>query len=127
MAEAPVPHETRVIRERVVGKKIGSFRVYGINSLKTLDPPLDVLAGAQVESLLVEDDIRRVELVCGDYVIDIDLARTGRLLVLREADTWTPGDGDPMPTGRLIFDDGTGIDFKEPAKTKRITFVVRRR
>ncbi|MEV4630463.1 hypothetical protein AB0J90_29785 [Micromonospora sp. NPDC049523] len=127
VGEAPISQDVQKVRERVAGKKIGSFRVYGINSLKTLDPPLDALVGDQVVDLLAKDDVRRVELVCLDHIIDIDLARTGRLTALGEAGAWSPAGGGSMPTGRLIFDDGTGLDFKEPAKTKRVTFAVRRR
>ncbi|WP_432976881.1 hypothetical protein [Dactylosporangium sp. CA-233914] len=127
MGETPVSQDVQVVREQVAGKRIESLRVYGINSLKTLDPRLDNLAGDQIVDLLAQDDARRVELVCRDHIIDIDLARTGRLAALREAGVWNPAGGGPMPTGRLIFDDGTGLDFKEPAKTKRITFAVRRR
>lgn len=127
MGEAPISQDGQAVRDRVAGKKIGSFQVYGINSLKTLDPPLDALIGEEVVDLLAQSDGRRVELVCHDHTIEIDLARTGRLAVVGEARAWSPTDGGPMPTGRLIFDDGTGLDFKEPAKTKRITFAVRRR
>lgn len=127
MSEAPGAQSAQRVRARVVGKIISSFRVYGINSLKTLDPSLDALIGDQIVDLLAQADGRRVELVCRDHVIDIDLARTGKLAGLDEASPWNLAGGGPMPTGRLIFGDNTGLDFKEPAKTKRITFAVRRR
>jgi hypothetical protein len=127
MAEQSVSRDVELARNRVVDKKIRSVHVYGVNSLKTLDPPLDELVGDQVVDFVAQDDVRRVELVCRNYIVAIDLARTGRLIVLSDAGTWRPGSGSPMPTGRVIFDDGTGIDLKEPAKTKRITFAVRRR
>lgn len=127
MTKQSISYDVELARDRAVGKKIRYVRVYGVNSLKTLAPSLDELVGDQVVDFVAHEDVRRVELVCGNYIIDIDLARTGRLMILSEADIWTPGSGSPMPTGRLIFDDGTGIDLKEPAKTKRITFAVRRR
>ncbi|MGI5147199.1 hypothetical protein ACQEVC_12590 [Plantactinospora sp. CA-294935] len=114
-------------REWVAGKKIESFRVYGVNSLKTLAPALDDLVGDQVVDLVAQDDARRVDVVCRDHVIAVELERTGKMAALREAAAWSPAAGTPMPTGRMTFEDGTGFDFREPAKTKRITFAVRRR
>ncbi|WP_147376327.1 hypothetical protein [Micromonospora radicis] len=127
MERALASQEVNMAREWVAGKKIESFRVYGVNSLKTLAPSLDDLVGDQIVDLVAQDDARRVDVVCRDHVIAVDLERTGKLAALREAAAWSPAAGTPMPTGRMTFEDGTGLDFREPAKTKRITFAVRRR
>jgi hypothetical protein len=127
MRQAPVSQDVQQVRERVAGRKIASFRVYGVNSLKTLDPPIDDLVGDEVVDLVPQEGTSRVEMICRDHNVDIDLARTGRLTTLPDAGPWSPSNGGPMPTARVIFDDGSGLDFREPAKTKRIAFSLRRR
>ncbi|MEU8015986.1 hypothetical protein AB0B74_08470 [Micromonospora parva] len=127
MGKALASQEINMAREWVAGKKIESFRVHGVNSLKTLVPSLDDLVGDQVVDLVAQDDARRVDMVCRNHVITIDLERAGRMAALREGAAWSPTAGTSMPTGRMTFEDGTGLDFREPAKTKRITFAVRRR
>src|SRR5581483_3384089 len=93
VGEAPISQDVQAVHDRVAGKRIGSFQVYGINSLKTLDPPLDALIGDEVMDLLAQSDGRRIELVCHDHMIEIDLARTGRLAVVGGARAWNPADG----------------------------------
>ena len=39
---------------------------------------------------------------------------------LEEADAWQLSSGVPLPTVRLLLDDGSGLDFTESAKTKRV-------
>jgi hypothetical protein len=55
------------------------------------------------------------------YEIRVDLQRTGRVTWLKGANAWELSSGVPLPTVRLLLDDGSGLDFTEPAKTKRIT------
>ena len=50
----------------------------------------------------------------------IDLQRVDTAEYVAVLDGWTFGAG-PQPTVRLLFADGSGIDLKEPSKTKRIT------
>ena len=54
------------------------------------------------------------------YKIRVDLQRSGRVTWLQSADAWQLSSGVPLPTVRLLLDDGSGLDFTEPAKTKRV-------
>jgi hypothetical protein len=51
--------------------------------------------------------------------IRVDLQRIGRVTWLENADAWQLSSGVP-PTVRLLLDDGSGLDFTESAKTKRV-------
>ncbi len=122
------PPDTQALLIQLAGKQVAALQVYGVNSLKTLDPPLadlagDVIAGVQPGS----GDGRRLDLILDRHVVKVDLARTGVAVFLPSAQPWTPSGRSNPPTGRLILTDGSGVDFKEPARTKRITFSVRRR
>ncbi|WP_326561223.1 hypothetical protein [Micromonospora sp. NBC_01796] len=82
--------------------------------------------GEQIVDLVVKADARQLTIVSDAHTIEIDLAWTGTVIPLRkDVAPWRLSDGIAMPTVRLVFDDGTGIDFREPAKTKRITVSVR--
>jgi hypothetical protein len=58
------------------------------------------------------------------YEIRIDLQRVGRVTWLKSADTWRMSSGVPLPSARLLLDDGSGLDFTKLAKTKRITVTL---
>lgn len=104
---------------QLVGRSIRQLQVLGVNSLKTVTPPADALVGEQVRSARCEE--RVIAIATAGYEIQIDLQRTGRVTWLKNADTWQLSSGVPLPTVRILLDDGTGLDFTEPAKTKRIT------
>lgn len=95
------------------------MQVLGINSLKTVTPPADALVGQQVRSARAEE--RVIVISTTSYEIRVDLQRTGRVIWLKNAQAWQAASGTPLPTIRLLLDDATGMDFTEPAKTKRIT------
>jgi hypothetical protein len=104
---------------QLIGRSIRELQVLGVNSLKTVTPSADELAGEQVVSARCEE--RVITISTAAYEIRVDLQRTGRVTWLKSADTWQLSSGVPLPTVRLLLDDGTGLDFTEPAKTKRIT------
>lgn len=104
---------------QLVGRFIGQVQVLGVNSLKTITPPADALAGEQVHSAHSEERI--IVIATTAYEIRIDLQRTGRVAWLKSAQPWRVSSGTPLPTVRLLLDDGSGLDFTEPAKTKRVT------
>lgn len=106
--------------ERLYGKRITLLQVLGINSLKSLSPPVGALVGDTVEGSEVVDRI--LTLRTSSHVIAFDLQRTGRVVWVRSTEPFRLGTG-PMPTVRLVTDDGS-VDLTEPAKTKRITVVV---
>lgn len=107
---------------QLVGRSIGQMQVLGINSLKSLVPPADALTGEQVHS--ARSDERVIVLSTAAYEIRIDLQRTGRVTWLKSAQPWQVSSGTPLPTVRLLLEDGTGLDFTEPAKTKRVTVTL---
>lgn len=121
----PVARDVAEIRRNISGKRLADFQIYGINSLKTLLPAPHQVVGEQVVELAVNPDLRQLTIISDTHTVDVDLARTGTISFLEKIGPWRVSDGGAMPTARMIFDDGSGIDFREPAKTKRITFVVR--
>ena len=111
-----------IFRDHLIGRSIRAFQVVGVNSLKTVNPPANVLAGASIVRANV--DTPAIEIVTNDYSVRIDLARTGRVTWLDQAVEWSPADGTPAPTLRLLLEGGGALDFREPAKTKRITAFI---
>jgi hypothetical protein len=107
---------------QLVGRSIGQMQVLGVNSLKTITPSADALAGEKVHSARCEDRI--IVISTTGHEARIDLQRTGRVTWLKSAQPWQLSSGTPLPTVRLLLDDGTGLDFTEPAKTKRITVTL---
>jgi hypothetical protein len=103
----------------LVGRSIRNLQVLGVNSLKTVMPTADALIGEQVRIARCEE--RVIVITTTAYEIHIDLQRTGRLTWLKSADPWQVSSGVPLPSARLLLDDGTGLDLTEPARTKRIT------
>lgn len=106
------------------GRTVAQVLVHGINSLKSLDVPLDALVGQSVGPITATSDAM-LELVVGEYVLEIDLQRTGVAQWVDDASPWSFGKPS-MPTGQLLLESGGGVNFSEPAKTKRITFRLRR-
>lgn len=123
VASIQTTDEIAATLERLHGKRILLLQVLGINSLKSLIPPVGDLIGEIVEGSEVAD--RVITLHTGGYLLRLDLQRTGKVVWLASSEPFHPGAG-PMPTARLITEDGT-VDLKEPAKTKRITVVVEER
>ncbi|MGA4879400.1 hypothetical protein [Streptomyces lydicamycinicus] len=114
--------EIEPLLEPLTGQKIAVLQVLGINSLKTLSPPLEVLAGEVVTAADVIDRTLRVDTT--SHVISFDLQRTGRVVLLESAEPYRFVAGANRPTVRLLMVDGTGLDLIEPAKTKRITVTI---
>lgn len=106
----------------LVGRSIRQLQVLGVNSLKTVTPHPDVLVGAEVRSAHCEDRI--ITISTAAHKVRMDLQRTGRVAWLRDAAAWQASSRAPLPSVRLLLDDGTGLDLTEPAKTKRISVSV---
>jgi hypothetical protein len=103
----------------VVGRSIRQLQVLGVNSLKTVTPHPDDLVGAEVRSAHCADRI--ITISTPAHKVRIDLQRAGRVIWLGNADSWHASSGAPLPSVRILLDDGTGLDLAEPAKTKRIS------
>lgn len=107
----------------LAGRVVSEVVIHGINSLKSLEVPLSALEGSAIGALTPTTD-SSFSLQIGGVVVSVDLQRTGSVVFLPEIERWRPGKPS-MPTGQIFFVDGGGLNFVEPAKTKRITFSLR--
>ena len=123
MSKQPPTQPDQVLLERLVGASVRALQVIGINTLKTVEPPPDAVVGRTVVAVRAYG--RQVAISTDQHHLLIDLARTGQITPLEVAGLWRPGDRGAAPTIRLLVDDGSGLDFAEPAKTKRITLSIR--
>lgn len=111
-----------LVRAEAIGHVVNVLEVYGINSLKSVVPPISEVRGRSVDAAHFDSEARLVLLLAGDLVLRINLERTGGLTVVRTTQVWTPGATGTPPTARLLLQTGRGLDFREPGRTKRITF-----
>jgi hypothetical protein len=107
---------------RLLGERIAELQVMGVNSLKSVTPPLSDLVGLEITGVSVTE--RLVTIGMGSFTATIDLQRTGRLQWLDRAEPAQIG-RPGLPTLRLLLQSGAGLDFNEPAKTKRIAVTIR--
>lgn len=114
--------EIRAILGRTEGQSITTLQVLGINSLKSMSPMPDALTDEFIESASVVD--RVLTITTGRHQIVVDLQRTGKLVWLTTAAPYSIAAGALRPTVRLILASGQGVDFTEPAKTRRITVTI---
>jgi hypothetical protein len=122
--QKPVADDVKALRGSVAGKRVASVQILGINSLKSLHPPIESVSGQRVTEILIDESRRKIDLVLERHIILVDMARTGTVVILKQALIWQPSDKSRMPTARIVFSDGSALDFKEPAKTKRISLTV---
>ncbi|MEU9342010.1 hypothetical protein AB0D74_12430 [Streptomyces sp. NPDC048278] len=122
MATIQSAAEIAPLLERLKGKKITTFQVLGINSLKSVSPLPEALVGEAVTEVDVVERIINMHTV--GHRISIDLQRTGRVVMLESAEPYQSLAGVSRPTVRLLMADGSGMDLTEPAKTKRITVTI---
>lgn len=122
MATIQTGDEIRDILVRLEGEEIATLQVLGINSLKSLSPRPDAVAGDLIESASAVG--RLITAITSSHQVVFDLQRTGRLVWLREAAPYVMTGGSSRPTVRLVLASGHGLDLTEPAKTKRITVTL---
>jgi hypothetical protein len=122
MTDSRASDAVAVLQDRCAGRVIEKVLVHGINALKTVDPSLSADTAVPVDAVATRGD-DTVEIAAGNFVLSIDLQRTGRLKLEDGARVWRPGEPS-MPTVQLVFDDGSAANFVEPGKTKRITLRV---
>ena len=119
MTDSRASDAVAVLQERCAGRTLAKVLAHGINTLKTVDPPLAAITAVSVDTAAVRGDAT-VEIAAGPFVLRVDLQRTGRLKLDDSGREWTSGEPS-MPTIQLVFDDGLVANFVEPGKTKRIT------
>lgn len=122
MAAIQTSEDIRSLLARLEGREIQRLQVLGINSLKSMTPMPEALAGQVVTSTSL--DGRQFTIVTGDHEALFDLQRTGKLVWLRSAAPSLMKPGTTRPTVRLILVDGQGLELTEPAKTKRVTVTI---
>lgn len=122
VASIQTSDEIQEVLTRLRGQEISALQVLGINSLKSMSPMPEALAGEVVESTSIKDRIVTLETPAHQVVID--LQRTGNLVRLTDAQPYAMAAGSSRPTVRLVLEGGQGLDLTEPAKTKRITVTL---
>jgi hypothetical protein len=122
MATIQTSNEIQTLLARLEGQQIATFQVLGINSLKSMSPMPDALAGDAIESTNVQD--RLFSITTTNHQVVFDLQRTGKIVWLPNAAPYVLTAGSARPTIRLVLADGQGLDLTEPAKTKRITVTI---
>lgn len=122
MATIQSAAEIAPLLERLKGKKIATFQVLGVNSLKTVSPLPEALVGEAVTEVDVVERI--INMHTTGHRISFDLQRTGRVVMLESAEPYRHAAAGSRPTVRLLMADGSGVDLTEPAKTKRITVTI---
>jgi len=65
-----------------------------------------------------------LSIAVGDFTVEVDLQRAGVVTWVPNLAVWSIGQS-PMPTVQMLIEDGSGVNFVEPAKTKRITVRVK--
>lgn len=111
-----------IFRDHLIGRAIRALQVVGVNSLKTVTPGPEAVSGADISAVRVE--LPAIEIAAGAFNLHVHLARTGRVTWLEQAGEWSASERTPPPTIRLLIDAGGALDFREPAKTKRITVSI---
>jgi hypothetical protein len=122
MAVIQTTDEISVILAKLEGEEVATLQVLGINSLKSVTPMPDALAGDLISSARVEE--RLLMISTAGHLVVVDLQRTGKLIWLPRAAPYAMSTGTTRPTVRLVLANGRGLDLIEPAKTKRITVAI---
>jgi hypothetical protein len=117
--------EMLAILGRLHGQEIATLQVLGINTLNSVLPLPEALVGETVTGSDVAG--RTFRLVTVNYEIAVDLQRTGKVAWVDAAQPYRSVPGSARPTVRLLLASGTGLDLREPAKTKRITVMLANR
>ena len=108
--------------ERLVGKSFARVQLAAISALKTFDPPLEALAGLEVEQVsrhgkFLDVDAQGVHLV-------FHLARAGWLKWHELAPTTPPKPGKGPLALRVVLEDDSGFDLTEAGTQKHLAVYV---
>ncbi len=108
--------------ERLVGKSFARVQLAAISALKTFDPPLEALAGLEVEQVsrhgkFLDVDAQGVHLV-------FHLARAGWLKWHQLAPTTPPKPGKGPLALRVVLEDDSGFDLTEAGTQKHLAVYV---
>lgn len=121
MPDAQSTEDLLNVLNRVVGESVAQLQVLGVNSLKSVTPSPPDLVGLEITGVAAVERI--VTMAMGTCTVTVDLQRVGRVQWLDEAEPAQIG-RPALPTLRLLLRSGAGLDFSEPAKTKRIAVTI---
>lgn len=112
----------RFLAERLVGKSFARVQLAAISALKTFDPPLESLAGLEVEQVarhgkFLDVDAQGVHLV-------FHLARAGWLKWYDLAPATPPKPGKGPLALRVVLEDDSGFDLTEAGTQKHLAVYV---
>jgi formamidopyrimidine-DNA glycosylase len=110
------------LTERAVGRVIATVWPVAINVLKTYDPPVTALAGAEITSVRRRGKFLDLD-VSGLHLVT-HLARAGWLQWKEKQPSAPPRPGKGPLGLRVILDDDSGFDLTEAGTQKRLAVYV---
>ncbi|MEU5403519.1 DNA-formamidopyrimidine glycosylase family protein [Streptomyces sp. NPDC005963] len=119
MPELPEVESLRgFLGDRLVGEEIGRVLPLAINVLKTYDPPLSAVEGAEVTA--VDRHGKWLDISAGGLHLVVHLARAGWLRWHDEYPATPPRPGKGPLALRTVLASGGGFDLTEAGTTKRL-------
>ncbi|MFE5852886.1 Fpg/Nei family DNA glycosylase [Streptomyces sp. NPDC056500] len=119
MPEMPEVESLRgFLGDRLVGERIARVLPLAINVLKTYDPPLSAVEGAEVTA--VERHGKWLDIGVGELHLVVHLARAGWLRWHDEYPATPPRPGKGPLALRTVLASGGGFDLTEAGTTKRL-------
>ncbi len=110
------------LNERAVGRVVATVWPVAINVLKTYDPPVTALAGAEITSVRRHGKFLDLD-VSGLHLVT-HLARAGWLHWREKMPAAPPRPGKSPLALRVILDDDSGFDLTEAGTQKRLAVYV---
>ncbi|MET9112272.1 Fpg/Nei family DNA glycosylase [Streptomyces zhihengii] len=119
MPELPEVEALRgFLDDRLTGREIARVTPVAISVLKTYDPPLTALEGAEVTA--VERHGKWLDIGAAGLHLTVHLARAGWLRWTDEVPAAPPRPGKGPLALRTVLTDGAGFDLTEAGTTKRL-------
>ncbi|MEU0990866.1 DNA-formamidopyrimidine glycosylase family protein [Streptomyces sp. NPDC005953] len=119
MPEMPEVESLRgFLGDRLAGERIARVLPLAINVLKTYDPPLSAVEGAEVTA--VERHGKWLDIGVGELHLVVHLARAGWVRWHDEYPTTPPRPGKGPLALRTVLASGGGFDLTEAGTTKRL-------
>jgi formamidopyrimidine-DNA glycosylase len=112
------------LTRRATGRTVSRVDVVAFPALKTFDPPVSALAGAEIRGASRRGKFLLVELAPPGLFLVTHLARAGWLQWRDELPDATPRRGKGPLAVRVHLDDGSGWDLTEAGTQKRLAVYV---
>ncbi|HEX5740524.1 MAG TPA: DNA-formamidopyrimidine glycosylase family protein [Pilimelia sp.] len=111
------------LRDRAVGRRVRRVDVPAVSALKTFDPPVTALAGAELVGAGRHGKFLDLAFA-GDLHLVVHLARAGWLHYREELPAAPPRPGRGPIAVRVVVDDGSGFDLTEAGTKKGLAAYV---